>query len=48
MVRCIQECAAQMRKLGNEITRTEKIAGADSGAVRAAKALLGTDTGEVK
>ncbi len=34
------ECAAQMRKLGNEITRTEEIAGADSAAVHAAKALL--------
>jgi hypothetical protein len=35
------ECAAQMRKLENEIVRTEKIAGADSAAVRAAKALVG-------
>jgi hypothetical protein len=37
------ECGRQMRKLENEITRTEKIAGADSGAVRSAKALLGKD-----
>jgi hypothetical protein len=32
-----------MRKLENEITRTEKIAGADSAAVRSAKATLGKD-----
>ena len=38
------ECAAQMRKLSNDIQRTEKIAGADSAAVRAAKALLGEDS----
>ena len=37
------ECGRQMRKLGNEITRTEEIAGPDSPAVRAAKALLGED-----
>jgi hypothetical protein len=35
------ECAAQMRKLENEIKRTEEIAGADSAAVRKAKALVG-------
>ena len=35
------ECAAQMRKLGNEIQRTEQLAGADNAAVRAAKALVG-------
>lgn len=35
------ECAAQMRKLKNEITRTEEIAGPDSHAVRKAKALVG-------
>jgi len=38
------ECAAQMRKLEHEIVRTEEIAGADSAAVRAAKALLGEDS----
>ena len=37
------ECAAQMRKLGNELQRTEEIAGPDSSAVRAAKALLNKD-----
>jgi len=35
------ECERQMRKLENEIIITEKIAGADSAAVRAAKALVG-------
>lgn len=35
------ECAAQMRKLENDIKRTEKISGPDSSAVRAAKALVG-------
>lgn len=38
------ECAAQMRKLQNDIARTEEIAGPDSAAVRSAKALLGTET----
>jgi hypothetical protein len=37
------ECERQMRKLGNEIARTEKITGPDSSAVRAVKALLGKD-----
>jgi hypothetical protein len=37
------ECAAQMRKLENELTKTEEITGPDSAAVRAAKALLGKD-----
>ena len=37
------ECAAQMRKLENDIKRTEEIAGPDSAAVRAAKALVGED-----
>jgi hypothetical protein len=35
------ECERQMRKLENEIYRTEKITGPDSAAVRAAKALVG-------
>jgi len=35
------ECAAQMRKLENDIKRTEEISGPDSAAVRAAKALVG-------
>ena len=35
------ECERQMRKLENEIIITEQIAGADSHAVRAAKALVG-------
>jgi hypothetical protein len=38
------ECAAQMRKLENDIKRTEEITGADSNAVRAAKALVGKET----
>jgi len=37
------ECGRQMRKLGNEIAKTEKITGPDNRAVRAAKALVGTD-----
>ena len=35
------ECAAQMRKLENDLRKTEEIAGPDSSAVRAAKALVG-------
>ncbi len=35
------ECARQVRKLEHEICITEKIAGADCAAVRAAKALVG-------
>lgn len=35
------ECERQMRKLGNEIKRTEEIAGVDSAALRKAKALVG-------
>ena len=34
------ECERQMRKLENEIVRTEQIAGADVDSVRAAKALV--------
>lgn len=41
------ECERQMRKLENEISRTEKIAGADSGAVRAAKALVQKAKGDL-
>ncbi|MCK1520203.1 hypothetical protein [Bradyrhizobium sp. 17] len=37
------ECERQLRKLENDLARTEKIAGADSSSVRAAKALLGKD-----
>jgi hypothetical protein len=37
------ECERQMRKLENELTRTEKIAGSDSAAVRKAAALIGKD-----
>lgn len=37
------ECERQMRKLENEVRRTEEITGPDSNAVRAAKALLGKD-----
>jgi len=37
------ECERQMRKLENEIARTEEIAGANSHSVRSAKALLGKD-----
>jgi hypothetical protein len=42
------ECAAQMRKLANDIERTEEITGPDSAAVRAAKALLRAAEGDVK
>jgi hypothetical protein len=34
------ECERQMRKLENEIVRTEEVAGPDSHSVRAAKALV--------
>jgi len=37
------ECERQMRKLENELSRTEKIAGPNSAAVRSAKALLSED-----
>jgi hypothetical protein len=37
------ECERQMRKLENDIKRTEETAGAHSNSVRAAKALLGKD-----
>jgi len=37
------ECEQQMRKLEHEIKVTEEITGANSHAVRAAKALLGKD-----
>lgn len=37
----LAECAAQMRKLGNEIKRTEEIAGADNRVVVAVRALVG-------
>jgi hypothetical protein len=37
------ECERQMRKLENEITRTEEVAGPASAAVHAAKALVGQD-----
>jgi hypothetical protein len=40
------ECAAQMRKLENEIARTEKITGADNNSVQAAKALVRQSMGE--
>jgi hypothetical protein len=40
----LAECAAQMRKLSNDIERTEEITGPDNAAVRAAKALVGTKT----
>lgn len=36
------ECERQMRKLENEISRTEQIAGADRASVRAAKTLVGS------
>jgi hypothetical protein len=44
----LAECAAQMRKLENDIAKTEKITGPDNNAVRAAKALLRTVEGEAK
>ena len=37
------ECERQLRKLENDLAKTEKVAGADSNAVRAAKALVGKD-----
>ena len=37
------ECERQMRKLQHEIEITEAVAGADSNAVRAAKALVGEE-----
>ena len=37
------ECERQLRKLENEISRTEQIAGPDSPAVRAAKAIFNKD-----
>jgi hypothetical protein len=37
------ECAAQMRKLENELTKTEQITGPDSAAIRAAKIIAGKD-----
>jgi hypothetical protein len=40
------ECERQMRKLENEIARTEKITGPDSSAVRAAKAVAGPFLGK--
>jgi hypothetical protein len=39
-----EECARQMRKLENEITRTEQVAGSDRHSVRAAKALVGSSS----
>jgi hypothetical protein len=38
------ECERQMRKLEHEIVKTEQIAGPDSTAIRAAKALVGEAT----
>jgi hypothetical protein len=38
------ECAAQMRKLENELQQTEEITGPNHAAVRAAKALVGKET----
>jgi len=38
------ECERQMRKLENELQCTEEITGADSSAVRAAKAVLGAES----
>lgn len=40
------ECERQLRKLEHEIARTEEIAGADSNAVRAAKAVVGPYLGK--
>jgi hypothetical protein len=37
------ECGRQMRKLGNEITKTEEITGPDRASIRAGKALIGED-----
>ncbi len=42
------ECERQMRKLENEISRTEAITGPDSNALRAAKALFSESMGEKK
>ena len=40
------ECERQMRKLENEIIKTEQVTGPDNAAVRAAKALVGKSVGE--
>lgn len=40
-----EECSRQMRKLENEINKTEKIAGPDNAVVHAAKALVGENEG---
>lgn len=42
----LAECAAQMRKLKDDLQRTEEIAGPDNNSVRAAKALLRQNMGE--
>ena len=42
------ECERQLRKLQNEIARTEAIAGADCAAVGAAKALVGESESKLK
>jgi hypothetical protein len=42
------ECAAQMRKLENELSKTEEAVGADNRVVVAVRALVGKDVGEVK
>ena len=36
-----EECSKQMRKLGNDLAKTEQITGPDNAAVRSAKALVG-------
>jgi len=38
------ECERQMRKLENDLARTEKIVGPNSNAVRTAKAILGSES----
>ena len=40
-----EECSRQMRKLENEIIKTEEIAGPDHAAMHAAKALVGEGKG---
>jgi aromatic ring-opening dioxygenase catalytic subunit (LigB family) len=37
------ECGRQMRKLENDIAKTEEITGPDSASVRSSKALVGKD-----
>lgn len=41
------ECERQMRKLGNELAKTEEAVGADNRVVLAVRALVGEDVGSI-